>query len=199
MIGRDVLLIGLSGPDGAGKTTLAAELASAAERAGRRATILHVYGCIFCRWFAGTGGTAAARAQSHPVEASVSAAGAVHALVESLEFGLRLDRASARLGRAGVLIADRTPLDALVKHDPGPGSRTAFRFARQLALFDRVFWLDAPAEVLAERDHEHDVATLDAARARFAAWAERLPGIERLNVVQRPALLIQKVAEEVGI
>jgi hypothetical protein len=44
-----------------------------------------------------------------------------------------------------------------------------------------IVWLDAPAEILAERDGEHGPAQLAASRDRFAHWAGVLGNVVRVD------------------
>lgn len=183
-----VLTVGISGPDGSGKSTLAAGLADALRRRGRRARVVHLYGCVVCR-----------RARSRPPRVSAPRASlggvvtrlvaALHALVDALELWLRLRAARASLRRTGieamgpaVLVTDRSPLDALAKFDPPPLGRVAAAWLALARGFDRIVALDAPAVTLAARDGEHSVEEMLGWRERFAAWSARLPG-----VVVRPA------------
>jgi hypothetical protein len=111
--------------------------------------------------------------------------------VDALELWLRL-RAP---GRADLFLTDRSPLDALVKHDPGPGSGAARFLFKLLGRYDRVFWVDAEPEIAAERDGEHSPAEIESARGRFSTWSARFGAVVRVDG-GRPA---DTVAAEVGI
>jgi hypothetical protein len=215
---RLVSLIGVSGADGAGKTTLVSALSAVMAKRGVRTATVHLYGCFLCRHLphlylsrslrpsAERPDQRRSRAVWFPLAALLSG----HALLEAVELRLRLQLARWRLARdqrrrrgwrpaatppfrACVLITDRSPLDALVKHSPYPASRTACAFLRSLARYDQVIWLDAPADVLAARDGEHAAAALTTTSQGFEAWANRLPAVVRIDSHRDPAAVLESL------
>jgi hypothetical protein len=107
----------------------------------------------------------------------------LHAVVDATEMTLRLVVATSLVRAVGgaLVITDRTPLDALVKHDPHPRSLARRWYLGLAARYGTVLWLDADAATLAARDAEHSAADLAAVRARYWAWARRLPNAVRLD------------------
>ncbi|HZS13852.1 MAG TPA: hypothetical protein VFC09_04580 [Candidatus Dormibacteraeota bacterium] len=166
-------LVGVSGPDGSGKTSLVAALREEAEVEHTRVVSLHPYGCVVCRRWPGTNG--------HSSGESPSSAGRLrrralrlHAMVDVAELELRVAAARTWMRVRGIgdgahpalVITDRSPLDALAKHvDAGPRVR---RWLVGLARrYDRILLLDADGAVLAERDQEHSHGELARQRRRF--------------------------------
>jgi AAA domain len=200
--------LGLSGPDGCGKTTLAAALADAARRHGDAAEVVHVYGCVLCRRTSGhhaphthvlpaTGRRDPASGAGRP--AHLDLLDAAHALLDATEMALRLAAARRRLRRAhgttAVLITDRSPLDALVKYDPPLRSAVAAVWLRIAAGYSQIVVLDAPEEVLAERDREHTPAELRESRQRFARWAPLVACATPPTTELSPELMVSGVPQ----
>jgi AAA domain len=186
-------VVGLSGPDGAGKSTTLAELAAALGREGVVATGSHLYGCVLCRRWTAAPAAALASAPGPDRDGGRLAAAARHghALVDAAELQLRLGAAcvGARLRRRGtrsLVVTDRGPLDGLVKHDPSARSLVGRWYRRCAGRYQVIVWLDAPAEVLAGRDGEHDPAELAASRDRFGRWAGRLGNVVRVDTAGGP-------------
>jgi hypothetical protein len=209
------LMIGISGPDGAGKTSLAEGISSVVADRGGTVVRIHLYGCVLCRYLPRTNmsRSLSSRGQmsdsrlSRVMRASTRVVLLIHAFIEVLEYTLRLGKAQIGVAMCrdtlrarsvavapefstALLVTDRSPLDALVKHDPPSDSRTASAFIRLLSWYDHLFWLDAPPDVLARRDREHDAVALTAARGRFEAWSHRLPTVVRMDSQQHPSALL---------
>lgn len=180
---RGPTIVGISGPDGAGKSSLQRALADAAVARGVAVRTTYLYGCVACRNLRLPGRLAGA--VSSPGAVGVGRSGRagrsslwqwMHALIDTAELALRLGL--ARRGRRySVLLTDRSPLDAVVKHDPPAAGLTA-RWLRALAgHYAAIVLLDAPADVLSARDGEHAAAGLESARESYRRWSARLPGV----------------------
>jgi hypothetical protein len=187
------LVVGVSGPDGAGKSTLVAEIRRRAKLRGVPVRTVYLYGCVVCR-HARPRPAAPGERESHG--SPIAWAGHhVHALVDGLELALRLLFVSARFpsrrwARPTLILTDRTPLDGLAKHDPSPRSVAAHVYRGLARRYHRIFLVDAPAEVLAERDREHSPHELDRWRTRFERWAAQSDSTVRLESASRSASVL---------
>ncbi len=168
VLGRRGVSVALLGPDGAGKSTLAAALVATPALRGRSV-------------YAGLYGAAAPR-PSLPVPGLRLGARLAHL------WRLRL-RAAAWRARGRVVVFDRHGLDAAAapaRPRGGPARRARRRLlAAALPSPDVLVVLDAPAEVLLARKGEHDVPTLEAQRARYRALADR-PGAAVVDASRDP-------------
>jgi len=169
-----MVIVGVSGPDGAGKSTAVSGLGTRLAAEGVSVRQVYLYGCLACRRAPGSSGGGGSGARSGLVHR-------LHAIVDAAELATRL--ALATRGRPAVLVTDRTPLDGLVKHGDLAGPRTlAGRLYRAAARrYSLIALLDAPASVLAERDRDHDEATLERLRRRFANAAAALPNVQEIS------------------
>ena len=126
----------------------------------------------------------------------------LHALLDAAEMTTRL-LAGVLLARAAgkeLVITDRTPLDALVKHDPSPRSVAGRWYLALARRYRTLLWLDADPPILAVRDREHPASELAAARARFASWARRLPNVRRLETgAAAPAEVCEQALRAAGV
>jgi ribosomal protein S11 len=193
-------LIGVAGPDGSGKSTLASGLVGKQARGARPARALYLYGCVVCRRWRGSPLSAGLVAETRPSRTVAGGLRSVHALVDAGEMTVRLLAARLLVGAGGghAVITDRTPLDALVKHDPGPRSLAGLWYLRLARAYQTVLWLDADAAVLAQRDREHTRAELADLRARFAIWARQLPNVVRVETAAGAAAGIDESSEAGG-
>jgi hypothetical protein len=184
-------VIGVSGPDGAGKTAVVHHVRHAFAAEGIRSRLGHCYGCVLCRRLdrpSGVAGPAHARSGrvvpgwreriSHPLRV-------LHGHLDATELQVRLLALRVAAGRypEAALVTDRGPLDGLAKHDPPPGSRLARRYLRLAARYGLTVLLDAPPEVLARRDGEHDAEELEHWRRLYRCWAGRAVAAGREVIV----------------
>jgi predicted ATPase len=194
-----VRIIGISGPDGAGKSSLTLELEARANRRGTCVGRTSLYGCVFCRRARG----GAELAPSARVNEGLGRRGfrLVHGLTDATELAIRLWvarwRVARRCGprRTGVLFTDRSPLDGLVKHEPRRGSIVERAYVRLARSYDALLELEAPTPVLHARDAEHDAGMLAVQAARHARVRELLPYIEAIATGGRSTPEVADAAE----
>lgn len=199
-------VVGISGPDGAGKSTLAAAVAARLNDEGVRAAVVHVYGCVACRrWHGGTGGIGPAESlgAGRTVDALRAAARRAHAAVDAWEMRVRVGAARVRLGArardSAVLVTDRSPLDGVVKHAPAPRSAAWRAYLRTIDEYARIIVLDADAGVLSVRDGEHDRAELERLRDRFRAVSAELGAdVARLDASGRPDQITRSCLDSIS-
>lgn len=186
-------VVAICGPDGAGKTTLVRKLRDGLADKGFVVRLGYGYGCILCRRIDRPSGVAGAAAASGPTSRGPSPAGSpatmrrptwrtrlshllhnVHGHVDAYELVVRLMllRLAALVSTPAVVVTDRGPLDGLAKHDPPPGSLLAQRYLRLTSRYDLIVLLDAPADLLAQRDGEHGPEELERWRVLYRWWAE---------------------------
>jgi ATPase subunit of ABC transporter with duplicated ATPase domains len=209
-----VVVVGISGPDGAGKSTLARTLAADQAAAGAPIAEAYLYGCFICRRSSKPlrpptrAGSLVVRRRGI-VDAVAELALRAHALLDALELSLALTRAERQAaqrargdatGKAAdlvddlpLVVTDRSPLDGLVKHQPGIGSSIAQAFLRSADRYSLIVLLDAPAAILAARDAEHSVAELELTRRRFLEWHQRLPNVARVDATAPDAVVAERV------
>jgi hypothetical protein len=188
---KAVLTIAVSGPDGAGKSSLVADLIRALRSRGLAASAAYCYGCVFCRHLGAPGSAAPARPGRHAPAGIRSLVSRPHAVVDAAELTARLLAARLRAGVAArrrpvAVVTDRGPLDGLAKFDPPPGSWPAALFTRLSHCYDLTLLLDGRPEILATRDSEHTDIQLAELRRRYQRWARRLPGVAYLGAEARP-------------
>jgi glycosyltransferase involved in cell wall biosynthesis len=192
---RDRIVVAVSGPDGAGKSSLARQLASRLTASGFSVATAYCYGCFLCRRPARG---QAQRGWTRP--GWRSRLSGCHALLDVTELMTRLatarGRAALRPGRRpSVVVTDRGPLDGLAKFEPAPGSLATALFTAVGKRYDLVLLLDAPADVLAARDGEHSPEELDEWRNRYRACARSVPALVQLDTRDRqPAVVAAEAA-----
>ena len=189
------LVIGVSGPDGAGKTRLAASLAARLEAEGRAVATVHPYGCVVCRRLPDSLRTEPAEAngrRSHRLIGIRRALHVVHGLVDAAELALRLRGVRHDAGRGPdggpepvVVLADRSALDGLVKFRPRRGALLERVFRRLARGFDAILLLEATPTTLASRDGEHSPRILGLLSERFDHAAAGLSPVIRIDA-ERP-------------
>ncbi|MGC0333604.1 glycosyltransferase involved in cell wall biosynthesis/O-antigen/teichoic acid export membrane protein [Streptomyces sp. SAI-170] len=177
---RDRLLVAVSGPDGAGKTTLVGHAASALREHGYTVARTYCHGCVICRRFPGRPRSGQ---RTVPPSRPRSWAGAAHAQLDAAELALRLAGARLRAAwhhhdhRPAVILTDRGPLDCLAEFAPAPGSRTAALLERLHGAYDLTLLLGADP---ADSDRAREGCGRPP-RTRYRRWADR-----ETNVVRFP-------------
>ncbi|HYM83637.1 MAG TPA: hypothetical protein VEY67_05770 [Candidatus Dormibacteraeota bacterium] len=186
------MLVGISGPDGAGKSTLAAALAERLGSGDRTVVVVHPYGCVFCRRLPDPLRNDPAETDGLPgwLIPPRRALHVVHGLVDALTLVMTVARSHRGLSRhrhpVRLVLADRSALDGLVKFRPRQGALLE-RLFRRLALgFDRILLLHASPETLALRDGEHPAAILALMSERFEMAAADMPIVVRLDADRSP-------------
>lgn len=176
------IVIGVSGPDGAGKSSLVADARERLAQAGRPSASTYLYGCVICRRAAHRDGLPRASAElAHWI-------GPVHAIIDAAELGVRLRMAEIRLGRTArdrddtpVLLTDRTPYDGLAKFGPRVGPLGRWLYRRFAGRYDRVFLLVSDPAILAARDGDHAPGELAGLLARFDIVTDGQSRVDRVE------------------
>ncbi|MGI5144400.1 glycosyltransferase [Streptomyces sp. CA-106110] len=197
---RRPILVAVSGPDGAGKSSLVDRMTPVLRDLGLHPVTAYCYGCVLCRRFPAfqqTRQPASGRGGWRRFSRVRSSVDRAHSLVDAAELAVRLTEAGLRArirgrGRPTVVVTDRGPLDALVKFDPAPASPVATLFTRLADRYDAALLLDVAPEVLAARDREHTVDQLADYRHRYRRWGQRLPSVVRLDAGLRPSAVVRE-------
>ncbi|MFF4359262.1 glycosyltransferase [Streptomyces sp. NPDC001604] len=191
---RRPLLVCVTGPDGAGKTSLAERVTTELRSHGYAVENRYCYGCVVCRRLPRRVRfrfTASAGEHRSIVTRVGTWAGRLHGWVDAAELAVRLAAAGVRArlsarGRPTAVVTDRGPLDGLVKFDPAPGSGLAAAFTRLSREPQVTLLLDAEPEVLAERDGEYATGPLADLRDCYRRWATRLPYVHMVDAAGSP-------------
>jgi len=180
-------VVSLSGPDGAGKTTVLRSLVAGLRSEGFAIRAGYAYGCVLCRHIDRPSGVAGAtvggsgRQVRRPPVARPPVKRRVYELLRRLhghmdawELTLRLTalQLPSPWRAPAVVLTDRGPLDGLAKFNPPPRSRLARQYLHLVSRYDLVVLLDAPAEVLAQRDGEHFPEELEQWRMLYRRWTD---------------------------
>jgi len=168
------VFIGLSGPDGAGKSSQAGRLATSLETRGASVVVCYVYGCPLCRRTSPSGMNLLG---GRTLTATSPIRRHIHAAVDATDLARRLALAGfaawlrcRRHGSIPIVVTDRSPVDGLIRyHGLRPGPVTAM-FKAALQCYRWVAVLDAPGAVLHPRDREHTAEEIEKQRELFAGW-----------------------------
>ncbi|MEU0201163.1 MULTISPECIES: glycosyltransferase [unclassified Streptomyces] len=197
------LLVCVSGPDGAGKSSLVGRMATHLRGHGYTVATQYCYGCVICRRLPQRirSRFIASPGKPRSIASRIGTlAGRLHGWVDVAELTAVLAGATVRAhltsrGGPAAVVTDRGPLDGLVKFAPAPGSRLAAAFARLAATYEITLLLDAEPEVLAQRDGEYATGPLRKFRDRYRQWATRLPSVRLVNADAPPGAV---AAEALG-
>ncbi len=189
-------LVGVSGVDGSGKSSLVAGFVRH-HPGGERPVALHVYGCVLCRRWTGRPPLSTASAAGRGGGVLARCARTLHSHVDAGEMTVRLLAAVLRSrwgGGARPVVTDRSPLDGLVKHDPPHGSLAARWYLAVARRYDTLLWLDGDCATLAARDREHSPQQLAEAQAGFDRWSALLTNVVRIDTTGSTASEVARLA-----
>ncbi|MFE2554912.1 glycosyltransferase [Streptomyces sp. NPDC059352] len=206
---QDVLLVAVSGPDDAGRSSLVRRLAALLGERGLPVVTTHGYGCFLCRRFPvpppvreeGEPGEGRARRASDP-ERQGSRPRRAHTFLDATELRFRIAaarlRASARArGGPAVVVTDRGPLDGLAKFDPPPGDPAADAFRRIAGRYGLTLLVDTGLDTPRGRGREKAAGSSAARWGRYRAWSVRLPRVARIDGERAPSLIASTALEQV--
>lgn len=97
-----------------------------------------------------------------------------------------------------IVVAERSSLDGLVKYDPAPGTLASRALRSAASRYAMVVWLDAPAALLVERDHEHDFVVLNVLASRFERYASTLPRVLRADAAAPVGDVVSSIVDRVA-
>lgn len=196
------LLIAVSGPDGAGRSSLVRRVAGLLRERGFAVTTLHCHGCFLCRGF---GSPPRVRDEEETVRRPDdptrrgSWARRAHALLDAGDMAVRT-RATRRAlsartrGRPAVVLTDGGPLDGLVAFGFPPGHRASDRFARLVRRYDLTLLVQTTPATARGRGGGRAAGS---AAARYRAWASRLPRVVRLDGERAPSRVAAEALDQV--
>ncbi|WP_405851694.1 glycosyltransferase [Streptomyces sp. NBC_00090] len=206
---QDVLLVAVSGPDDAARSSLVRRLATLLGERGLPVVTTHCYGCFLCRRFPvsppvreeGEPGEGRARRASDP-ERQGSRPRRAHTFLDATELRVRIAaarlRASARArGGPAVVVTDQGPLDGLAKFDPPPGDPAADAFRRIADRYGLTLLVDTGLDTPRGRGREKAAGSPAARWGRYRAWSVRLPRVARIDGERAPSLIASTALEQV--
>lgn len=195
------VVVGISGPDGSGKTTAARRAAEILEEKGFSVLVIHTYGCVFCRRVQAGGDT--------PRRLWPRRRSGLHAAIDAGELWLRVQAAKFRVrrtaqarhapGQAGtsgtaVVLTDRSPIDGLVKFGRPPGTWASDVYLCLGRRYRRIVVLNVSSEQVLGRSEELSASALADNYSSFTAWSGRFANVTILDVFDEP---VEVVAREV--
>ncbi|MFE5486258.1 glycosyltransferase [Streptomyces sp. NPDC056527] len=199
------LLIAVSGPDGASRSSLVRRLAGLLRQRGFAVTTLDCHGCFLCRGFDSPprvrDAEETARRPDDPTRRG-SRARRAHALIHAGDTSVRT-RATRRAlsarspGRPAVVLTDGGPLDGLVAFGFPPGQRASERFARLVRRHDLTLLVETAPTAARERGREFAAGSPAVRWACYRAWASRLPRVVRLDGERAPSRVSAEALERV--
>ncbi|MFI6416354.1 glycosyltransferase [Streptomyces sp. NPDC050842] len=205
---RGVLLVAVSGPDGAGLSSLVRRLATLLGERGVHVVTAQGHGCFLCRRFPvpprvrdeGEPGERWARRASDP-ERRGSLPRRAHAFLHAAELAVRITvaRLTAALrarGRQAVVLTDRGPLDGLVTFGP-PASAAAGAFRRLADRYALTLLVETGADTLLGRGRQVLAGSPAASRARYRSRSAQLPRVVHVDGERAPSLVAAGALEQV--
>ncbi|MFF7891649.1 glycosyltransferase [Streptomyces sp. NPDC007907] len=199
------LLICVSGPDGAGKSSLVGRMTTDLRDHGYAAAAQYCYGCVVCRRLPQRVRSRFTASPGKPRSIASGLGtwvGRLHGWVDAAELALRLAGATGRVrmtarGRPTAVVTDRGPLDGLAKFDPAPGSGLAAVFSWLMKAYRVTLLLDAEPAVLAERDGEYGTRSLGDLRDHYRRWAARRSFVHVVDAAAPPAAVTAEAMRRV--
>ncbi|MFG2837753.1 glycosyltransferase [Streptomyces zaomyceticus] len=203
------LLVAVSGPDGAGKSSLVGRLTELLDERGLTVVTLHCYGCFLCRGFPvppkaderGPGGGGWARRATDPKRRG-SRLHRAHAFLDAGELAARIAVAGVRArrrarGGESVVLTDRGPLDGLVKFDLPTRSAAASLFRRIADRYGLTLLVETGPDTLRHRGWEEIAGPPTVWWARYRSWSQRLPRLARIDGERSQALVAGEALERI--
>ncbi|WP_329625088.1 glycosyltransferase family 4 protein [Streptomyces sp. NBC_01255] len=206
---RGVLLVAVSGPEGAGRSSLLRRLTALLGERGVHVVTTQGHGCFLCRRFPvpprvreeGEPGERWARRASDPVRRG-SLPRRAHAFLDAAELAVRITAArltaTARAhGRQAVVLTDRGPLDGLVRFGPPASSAAAGAFRRLAGRYALTLLVETGTDTLLGRGPQVLAGSPAALRARYRSWSARLPHVVHIDGARPPSLVAAGMLEQI--